>query len=134
MYIYIILTILTPECVLVYIVKSFICFLFSHFCVFQWIFGFASVLGSNWLQGPFPEEWQKKSIAVREMVSVLLAMVVWYKVLAISNVLLYVDNISVVHVINKQTSPDVFLLQMIRKICCHISAKQYCYSSKTYTW
>ncbi|MCP3928348.1 MAG: hypothetical protein GY705_04535, partial [Bacteroidetes bacterium] len=37
------------------------------------------VLGDMWLQGEFPEEWKRKSIAIQELVPVYLAMIVWQK-------------------------------------------------------
>ena len=79
-------------------------------------FAFAVVFNNKWMQGIFPDEWSKKSIAIRELVPVFLAMVAWHMEFQNSTIVFHVDNQSVVNMLNSQTSPDPILLAMLRKI------------------
>ncbi len=56
------------------------------------------------------------SIAVRELVPVYLAMLACHKLFINSTIVFNVDNLSVVHMLNSQTSPDHVLMSMLRKI------------------
>ncbi len=78
--------------------------------------GFGAVFGSHWIQGSFPADWKDKSIALKELVPVYLAMLLWFKYFKSKNVLFNVDNISVVFILNSQTSPDVPIMALVRKM------------------
>ncbi|MCP3898344.1 MAG: hypothetical protein GY707_01270, partial [Desulfobacteraceae bacterium] len=78
--------------------------------------GFAAVFGNMWIQGTFPESWMNMSIAVKELVPVYLAMLLWHDKFKNCNVLFNVDNMSVVCILNSQTSRDVTIMSLLRKI------------------
>ncbi len=78
--------------------------------------GFAGVFGNLWFQGSFPDEWKEKSIAVRELVPVYYAMLLWNENFKSCNVVFNVDNLSVVCVLNTQTSPDHAIMSLLRRI------------------
>ena len=78
--------------------------------------GFAAVLGSRWFQGSFPSSWAPVSIAVKELLPIVLAVRLWAPFLANSRILFVCDNMSVVSVINSQTSRDVSIVQLLREL------------------
>ncbi len=78
--------------------------------------GFAAIFGSHWIQGTFPPEWKDMSIALKELVPVYLAMAIWFPFFISKNVLFNVDNISVVYILQSQSSPDVQIMSLVRKM------------------
>ncbi len=78
--------------------------------------GFGAVFGEQWIQGEFPEWWNGKPIAVKELVPVFLVVLIWHKFFENMNVLFYVDNMAVVSILNSQTSSDKDIMKMLRKI------------------
>ena len=79
-------------------------------------FGFAATYGRRWLQGSFPQEWAQKSIALKELLPIVLAIKVWSNLLANSRILFFTDNESVMHVINSQTSKNTDLMSLLRTL------------------
>ena len=78
--------------------------------------GFAAVLGSRWFQGSFPSSWAHVSIVVKELLPIVLVVRLWAPFLANSRILFMCDNMSVVSVINSQTSRDVSVVQLLREL------------------
>ena len=78
--------------------------------------GYGAVCGDQWICGTFPDIWHDKAIAIKELVPIFLVMIIWHKMFENSNVLFYVDNMSVVSVLNAQTAQDIDLMKMLRKI------------------
>ena len=79
-------------------------------------FGFAAVYGSNWFQGRFPDDWKHVNIAIKELLPISLAVRLWGQKMANSRILFMSDNISVVQIINSQTSRDSVLMDMVRSL------------------
>ena len=78
--------------------------------------GYAGIFGSHWVAGEFPDSWQDKSIAVKELAPIYITFTFWVKLLANSKILFLMDNYSVVHVLRSKTSRDPILMGMIRKM------------------
>ena len=82
--------------------------------------GYAAVFGSQWFQGEWNVHWQYKNIAVLEFYPIVIAVQVWSKYFANKCIVFNTDNLSLVHVINKQTSKDkhiMFLLRLLVSTC-----------------
>ena len=79
-------------------------------------FAFGAYYQDKWLQGSFPSSWKDVNIAVKEFVPVYLAFRLWCKDLSNCKVMFHVDNISVVHMLNNQTSHVNVILVMLREM------------------
>ena len=78
-------------------------------------FAFAAVFGDMWIRGRFVNHWLDYHIAVKELLPIVLALYQWGNRFQNSRVLFLCDNDSVVHIINKHTSKDSKLMNLIRK-------------------
>lgn len=78
--------------------------------------GFAAVYGQKWIQGRFPMHWMPMSIAVKELLPIVLTIELWGTSLANKLIVFMCDNYSVVHAVNKQTCRDCQLMTLIRKL------------------
>ena len=78
--------------------------------------GFGIVFDRKWVYGKWPPNWNQKNIAFLELFPIVLGVHMWGESLRNRRVLFFSDNESVVHVINKQTSKDKGLLQLIRQL------------------
>ncbi len=56
------------------------------------------------------------SIALKELVPVYLAMTIWFPYFKSKTILFNVDNISVMYIINSQSSPDVKIMSLVSKL------------------
>ena len=79
-------------------------------------FAFGAYYHDNWIQGVFPDSWKHVNIAVKEFVPVYLAFRLWCSDLSNCKVMFHVDNISVVHMLNNQTSHVNIILVMLREM------------------
>ena len=80
---------------------------------------FAAVLGSHWFQGDFPESWSSHSIAIKELLPIVLAVQVWGSFLANRCITFFTDNSSVVSLINSQSSKDLLIMSLVRSLVLH---------------
>ena len=78
--------------------------------------GFAAVLGTQWLCGRWPEEWQQLHITVLELYPICLAVEAWARLLTNTCVIFYCDNESVCSIINKRTSRDPIVMILLRRL------------------
>ena len=78
--------------------------------------GFAAVLGSHWISGPFPETWKSFHISILELYPILLAILIWAPLLANKCIIFHCDNMNVVYGINSQTSKQPRLMILLRKL------------------
>ena len=78
--------------------------------------GFAAVFGGRWIQGHFPEEWSSVNIAVKELLPIVLSVQLWGHQIQNTKILFMSDNQSVVFMINKKTSKDPMLMDLLRKL------------------
>jgi hypothetical protein len=76
----------------------------------------AAVCGAEWFAVTFPESWSTRHIAIKELLPIVLAIQVWGPRLTNQRILFYCDNMSVVYVINGQTSKDSHLMNLLRKL------------------
>ncbi|XP_078333005.1 uncharacterized protein LOC144625574 [Crassostrea virginica] len=78
--------------------------------------GFGCVFGCKWFYGPFSHDWISYHISVREFLPIVIAFDLWGSLLSNSTVVLHSDNLAVVHVINKTSSRDPALMQLMRRL------------------
>ena len=78
--------------------------------------GFGMVWGTRALAGLFPLEFEDMDITKKEMVTVMAAVKHWFKDLANSKVLIYVDNQACVALLNYGISKSPFLATCLREI------------------
>ena len=78
--------------------------------------GYGIVFGRHWAYGEWPNDWKaNRDISFLEFLPIVVGLSMWCHILRNKRVLFMTDNESVVHVINKQTSRDTYLLSLIRK-------------------
>ena len=79
--------------------------------------GYGIVFGRHWAYGEWPTNWKnERDISFLEFFQIVVGLSLWCHQLRNKKVLFMTDNESVVHVINKQTSRDPYLLSLIRKM------------------
>ena len=78
--------------------------------------GFAAILGSEWFQGVFPQDWDQFHITFKELYPITAAVVVWGTQLANKCILMHCDNQAVVHIINSLTSKDNDIMCLVRHL------------------
>lgn len=66
--------------------------------------------------GPFDTSWQELHISVKEFFPIILAIETWGSSWSNSSIVLHSDNIAVIHVINKLTSKDSYLMKLMRRL------------------
>ncbi|XP_062590566.1 uncharacterized protein LOC134252145 isoform X1 [Saccostrea cucullata] len=76
--------------------------------------GFAGIYKTQWFYGSFPDEWKKLNIMTLEFYPIVIAVSVWGKLFANHSILFFTDNEALVSVINRQTSKDSVVVQMVR--------------------
>ncbi len=77
--------------------------------------GYAAVYGRRWFNGSWPEGWQGYHITVLELYPIVAAVCVCGHILANHCVLFMCDNMSVVEIINKQSSKDQHVMSLMRR-------------------
>ena len=77
---------------------------------------YAAVLGSRWVCGAWPEEWRDVPIALKELYPICLAMELWGEGLANKCIQFWCDNEAVCFVINKRSSRDLCMMQLLRRM------------------
>lgn len=78
--------------------------------------GFGAVFGSHWTFGPWLEEFQSYNIAVLEFYPIVLAIHLWGSEIRNRSVVCHTDNMSIMHVINNQTSKNPMLMNLLRRL------------------
>ena len=73
--------------------------------------------GNEWLQHPWDNEWTQQHIAAKELLPIAFACATWGPQWQHKHVLVWCDNLSVVHVIKAQSSKDPTLMHLLR--CIH---------------
>ena len=79
------------------------------------VIGFGATLGSRWLYGQWPWPLENSSIAVKEMVPIVLACQAWFTQLEGKSVKVVSDNMSVVCAINAKSCRDPCLMAWVRR-------------------
>ena len=75
---------------------------------------YAGVLESNFICGSFPEAWRIYSIQLLEIFPIFLMLNVFSHKLENSKVIFWCDNLSIVKVINKQSSKNPLIMRFLR--------------------
>lgn len=78
--------------------------------------GFGAVFGSHWAYGSWDSQFVGKNIAILEFYPIVLAVHLWGSKLRNKCVTFFTDNLSLVHVINKQTSKDAEIMTLLRRL------------------
>ncbi|XP_062604208.1 uncharacterized protein LOC134266009 isoform X1 [Saccostrea cucullata] len=76
--------------------------------------GFAGIYKTQWFYGSFPENWKNLNIMTLEFYPIVLAVSTWGRLFANHSILFFTDNEALVSVINKLSSKDQLVLQMVR--------------------
>ena len=79
--------------------------------------GCGAICGSDWLQCEWNGVWGGESIALKELLPIVLATAVWGQKWARSNVLARCDNMAVVEIIKAHTSKSPSIMHLLR--CLH---------------
>ncbi|RUM44978.1 MAG: hypothetical protein DSY80_03845 [Desulfocapsa sp.] len=78
--------------------------------------GFGACYGSHWIQAPYPKHWTTYHITVLEMYPIYVLIEMFGYKLLHSNILFYTDNTAVKDIINKQTSREKTVMQIVRPL------------------
>ena len=79
-------------------------------------FAFGATYGSYWIQGTWPLIWQNEDIAVLELYPIFIAVCIFAVKIRNSRITFHCDNQAIVTIINKQTSKDPTIMQIIRPL------------------
>ncbi|CAC5401117.1 unnamed protein product [Mytilus coruscus] len=82
-------------------------------------YGYGALFGSQWFLGKWDTKWQKQNIAFLELYPIVLAVEIWGHRFENQCIYFHTDNIALVSVINKQTSKDVLIMFLIRRLVLH---------------
>ena len=78
--------------------------------------GFGAIFGNNWCYGKWPDNWMGRNIAILEFYPIVLSLSLWGEQVANQCVLFFTDNEALVHVINRQSCHDPFLMFFVRQL------------------
>ena len=76
--------------------------------------------GLNWFQGKWSDCWLGQSITLLELCSIMVVNEVWSHELQNKQLSLQTDNMALVSVLQKRTSKESLVVQLIRRLalCC----------------
>ena len=82
--------------------------------------GYAAIFKSHWFMGSWSKQHASLHITFHELLPIVLAFEIWGSQLANKCISLHSDNMSVVHILNKQSSKDSDVMVLVRRfvICC----------------
>ena len=86
--------------------------------------GFGAMLGRNWTQGLWPPNAPELHITILELYPIYLAVELWGDILRNKALLVFSDNMAVVHILNKSSSKDKTIMKLVRKLvlkCLHLN-------------
>ena len=75
--------------------------------------GCGAFMSGQWLQWEWPREWVPQGIMAKELVPIALSCIVWGPQLTKQPVLVLCDNLSLVNAINKGSSKDLMVMQLL---------------------
>ena len=76
--------------------------------------GYSATFGSHWIQGSWPKEWLQYSIAFLEIYPIFLILSLFAPKMCNSQINFICDNMSVVNILNKQTSRCPLIMAVLR--------------------
>jgi hypothetical protein len=78
--------------------------------------GYAAVFGNHWFSGAWCEWWKGQNIMLLELYPIVIAVEVWGAALRNRRLVLHTNNMSLVTVLQKQTSKDPLSMCLIRRL------------------
>ena len=78
--------------------------------------GYGAWFGVRWFFGVWSEWWCEQHIMLLELYPIVIAIELWGAQLSNKRLLLYTDNLSLVAVLNKQTSRDPLVMILVRRL------------------
>jgi len=78
--------------------------------------GYADVLDTQWFSGQWPQDWKVFSIVFQELFPIVKALYLWCERLANRYIIFHTDNMSIVNIINSQTSKDILLMYLVCRL------------------
>ncbi|KAK6169930.1 hypothetical protein SNE40_018448 [Patella caerulea] len=81
--------------------------------------GYGAIFDRKWFYGAWIPKAKDFHINILELYPIVASVIVWGQLMANHRILLYTDNYVLVHVLNKQTSPNGQLMHMVRVFVLH---------------
>ena len=78
--------------------------------------GFGATYGKSWIQGYWPQSWQKLHISFLELYPIYITIAMFAHKLRHSSINFFSDNMGVVQIINKQSSKCNYIMQVLRPL------------------
>ena len=78
--------------------------------------GYAAVWDTQWFMGHWPQDWKSFSIAFLELFPIVTALDLWAEHLSNKCIIFHTDNMSIVNIINSQTSKDALIMYLVRRL------------------
>ena len=78
--------------------------------------GYGALCGIEWFHGLWPLAWRSLNIAVLELYPIMVAVHIWGRSWANTNVCFFTDNEALVHVITNQTSREPHIMALLRPL------------------
>ena len=78
--------------------------------------GFGAMFENNWFNGSWPAQIAHLPITFKELFPIVLALEIWGPRLSNQCLIAHSDNQAVVHIINKQSSKDRFIMKLVRRL------------------
>ena len=79
-------------------------------------FAYEAVFRDKWFYGPWPDSWKSMNIAVLEFYPIVLSVIIWGHFMRNQRITFFTDNEALVHVINKSSCRDKFLISFVRRL------------------
>lgn len=76
--------------------------------------GFGATYGDKWLYGEFTGDIKHRNITIVEFYPILIALQLWGDLWSNHSILFFTDNEALVSIINRQSSKEEVLMQMVR--------------------
>ena len=98
--------------------------------------GFGAIFGNKWFSGTWQDSVDQHSILVLELVPIVMCFFIFAKVMQNRSIIIHTDNMSLVHILNNQTSHCSVTMHLLRKLvvnmlthnihisACHISSHE----------
>ena len=82
--------------------------------------GFGIYFKGHWAHGDWPDSWKQsdilRNITFLELFPVVTAVYMWREDLKNKKVLFHIDNQAVVHIINKKSAKDTYVMKLLRRL------------------
>ncbi|KAK3107485.1 hypothetical protein FSP39_015569 [Pinctada imbricata] len=78
--------------------------------------GFGGTFQTQWFYGSWNYEWTDLHITVKELFPIVLALELYSYIIENNCIEFFLDNMAVVHIINKQTSKDPVIMKLVRRL------------------